>query len=38
MANLHIKDIYKNFGKTEVLKGISFTLNEGEKEFKVVME
>ena len=30
MANLHIKDIYKNFGKTEVLKGISFTLNEGE--------
>ncbi len=30
MANLYINDIYKNFGKTEVLKGITFTLNEGE--------
>lgn len=30
MANLYINDIYKKFGKTEVLKGISFTLNEGE--------
>ena len=30
MANLYINDIHKNFGKTEVLKGITFTLNEGE--------
>lgn len=30
MPFLEIKDIYKNFGKTEVLKGISFSLEEGE--------
>ena len=30
MANLYINDIYKSFGKTEVLKGISFSLDEGE--------
>ncbi len=30
MAVLEVKDIKKNFGKTEVLKGISFTLQEGE--------
>ena len=30
MAILEVKDIKKNFGKTEVLKGISFTLDEGE--------
>ena len=30
MAILEVKDIKKNFGKTEVLKGVSFSLNEGE--------
>ena len=30
MAFLEVKDIYKKFGKTEVLKGISFDLEEGE--------
>lgn len=30
MPFLEIKDIYKCFGKTEVLKGISFSLDEGE--------
>ncbi len=30
MPLLEIKDIYKSFGKTEVLKGISFSLEEGE--------
>ena len=30
MAILQVKDIKKNFGKTEVLKGISFSLDEGE--------
>jgi len=30
MPFLEIKDIYKSFGKTEVLKGISFSLEEGE--------
>ena len=30
MPFLEIKDIFKSFGKTEVLKGISFSLDEGE--------
>ena len=30
MAILEVKDIKKSFGKTEVLKGISFSLDEGE--------
>ena len=30
MALLEVKDLKKNFGKTEVLKGISFQLNKGE--------
>lgn len=30
MAILEVKDIYKNFGKTEVLKGVSFSLEKGE--------
>ena len=30
MAVLDVKNIKKNFGKTEVLKGISFSLSEGE--------
>ncbi len=30
MSVLEVKDIKKNFGKTEVLKGISFSLHEGE--------
>lgn len=30
MAILEVKDIQKSFGKTEVLKGISFSLEEGE--------
>ena len=30
MAFLEVNDIYKSFGKTDVLKGISFSLNEGE--------
>lgn len=30
MAILEVKDIKKNFGKTEVLKGVSFSLEEGE--------
>ncbi|MGN0448003.1 MAG: amino acid ABC transporter ATP-binding protein [Acutalibacteraceae bacterium] len=30
MAILEVKNIKKSFGKTEVLKGVSFSLNEGE--------
>lgn len=30
MAFLEVKNIYKNFGKAEILKGVSFNLNEGE--------
>lgn len=30
MAILEVKNIEKSFGKTEVLKGVSFSLNEGE--------
>lgn len=30
MAFLEVKDIKKNFGKTEVLKGVSFSLEEGQ--------
>lgn len=30
MSILEVKDIKKSFGKTEVLKGVSFTLDEGE--------
>ncbi len=30
MAFLEVKDIKKNFGKTEVLKGVSFELEEGQ--------
>jgi len=30
MAHLEVKDIYKSFGKTEVLKGVSFSLEKGE--------
>lgn len=30
MSILEVRDIKKNFGKTEVLKGVSFTLEEGE--------
>ena len=30
MAILEVRDIKKSFGKTEVLKGVSFTLDEGE--------
>lgn len=27
---IEMKDIYKSFGKNDVLKGVDFTLNEGE--------
>ena len=30
MAFLEVKDIFKSFGKTEVLKGVSFSLENGE--------
>lgn len=30
MAILEIKNLTKNFGRTEVLKGVSFSMNEGE--------
>lgn len=30
MAILEVKDIHKSFGKTEVLKGISFSMEEGQ--------
>ena len=30
MAFLEVKNITKNFGKTEVLKGVSFEMNKGE--------
>jgi len=30
MAVLEVKDIYKSFGKSEILKGISFSLEKGE--------
>ena len=30
MKILEIKDLYKNFGKTEVLKGVNFSMEEGE--------
>lgn len=30
MAFLEVKEIYKSFGKTDVLKGISFSLEEGQ--------
>lgn len=30
MKILDVRDIYKKFGKTEVLKGVSFSMNEGE--------
>ena len=30
MAYLEIENMYKNYGKSEILKGISYSLNEGE--------
>ena len=30
MSVLEVKDLYKNFGKTEVLKGVSFSMEKGE--------
>lgn len=30
MSILEIQDLYKTFGRTEVLKGVSFSMNEGE--------
>ena len=30
MAFLEVKDLYKSFGETPVLKGVSFEMNKGE--------
>ena len=30
MAILEVKDLHKSFGRTEVLKGVSFSMEEGE--------
>ena len=30
MAFLEVKNLYKNFGETQVLKGVSFEMNKGE--------
>ena len=30
MAILEVKDLHKNFGKTEVLKGIDFSIEQGQ--------
>ena len=30
MPILEVKNLYKSFGREEVLKGISFTLNKGD--------
>ena len=30
MSILEVKDLYKNFGKTQVLRGISFSMEQGE--------
>jgi len=30
MATVEVKDLIKNYGATKAVKGISFTINEGE--------